>query len=135
MTDMNIDQEQEQEYDHEKCERCEESKIQDVVLYCSQCLENICEDCNNKYPESYDCGDSSQWYCRKCEMEMRVTKCNVCGDETGDAVQVTDENWEYCTGLDKQFCGKCREKREEPPCDDSECEADICYNAHHEEDD
>ena len=55
--------------------------------------------------------------------------CDICGEETADADRITDENWEYCTGLEKQFCGECRENREESPCDDPECEADVCYNA------
>jgi hypothetical protein len=58
-----------------------------------------------------------------------IIVCNVCGDETGDPDRITEENWEFCTGLEKQFCGKCREKREEPPCKDPECEADVCYDA------
>jgi len=115
------------------CERCETAKIQDVVVHCLHCQENVCEDCNDEYPESYDCGDSEQWVCRKCMMDMRVTRCDVCGEDTGDAVRVTDENWEYCTGLEKQFCGECRETREEPPCDDPECEADVCYDARNSE--
>lgn len=61
-----------------------------------------------------------------------IIVCDICGDETADAERITDENWEFCSGLEKQFCGKCRDKREDPPCDDSECEADVCYNAHHE---
>ena len=61
-----------------------------------------------------------------------IVTCDICGDDTGDVVRLSEENWEFCSGLDKQFCGKCREKREEPPCDDSDCDADICYNAHHE---
>lgn len=61
-----------------------------------------------------------------------IIVCDICGDETSDAERITDENWEFCSGLEKQFCGKCRDKREDPPCDDSECEADVCYNAHHE---
>ena len=116
------------------CDVCEESKIQDVVIYCSKCQENVCEDCNNKYPESYDCGDSEQWYCRECMMDMQYeTKCDICGEETADADRITDENWEYCTGLEKQFCGECRENREYPPCADPECEADVCYNARTED--
>lgn len=61
--------------------------------------------------------------------EDEVITCDVCGEETADADRITDENWEYCTGLEKQFCGECRENREEAPCDDPECEADVCYDA------
>ena len=45
-----------------------------------------------------------------------IVVCDICGEETADADRITDENWEYCTGLEKQFCGECRE-------------ADMCYNA------
>ena len=61
--------------------------------------------------------------------EDEVITCDICGEETADAERITDENWEYCTGLEKQFCGECRVDREEPPCDDPECEADVCYDA------
>jgi len=60
-----------------------------------------------------------------------IIVCDICGDETADAERITNENWEFCAGLEKQFCGKCRVKRTDPPCDDSDCDADICYNAHH----
>ena len=116
----------------ETCAVCETSKIQDIVFHCSQCQENMCEDCNHKYPESYDCGDSEQWRCRKCELKTREAICDVCGDATIDPMRVTDENWEYCFGLQKQFCGVCRENREEEPCDNPDCEADVCYNAREE---
>lgn len=63
-----------------------------------------------------------------------LVTCDICGDETTDAERITDENWEFCSGLDKQFCGTCSKERDDTPCDDSDCEADICYNAHHEND-
>jgi hypothetical protein len=54
--------------------------------------------------------------------------CDKCGSVSGTAA----ENWEYCEGLKLQFCGECREKREEPPCGKSECQADVCYDANEE---
>lgn len=61
-----------------------------------------------------------------------TTTCDICGESTSDTERITSENWEYCSGLQKQFCGECRENREEDACDDSECEADVCYTAHQE---
>jgi hypothetical protein len=61
--------------------------------------------------------------------EPEEITCDICGVSTSDMDRVTTENWEYCVGLDKQYCGECRENRNETPCDDPECEADICYDA------
>ena len=51
----------------------------------------------------------------------------MCGVFTSDVDRVITENWEFCEGLQKQFCGECRENREEEPCDNPDCEADVCY--------
>ena len=59
--------------------------------------------------------------------------CDKCGDFTNDDERITAENWEYCAGLQRQFCGSCREAREEPPCDDPTCEADVCYDKREEQ--
>jgi len=59
--------------------------------------------------------------------------CDECGESTNDDERITTENWEYCAGLQKQYCGKCRELREEPPCDEPMCDADVCYNKRTEE--
>jgi len=61
--------------------------------------------------------------------------CDECGETTTDYERITEENWEFCAGLQKQFCGTCRELREEPPCDDPECDADVCYDKREEEND
>jgi len=58
--------------------------------------------------------------------------CDKCGEATNDDDRITSENWEFCEGLQTQFCGECREAREEPPCDNPECEADVCYNKREE---
>lgn len=52
----------------------------------------------------------------------------MCGTTTDDEEVLSDSNWEYCEGLEKQFCSECRENREEPPCDKEDCEADVCFN-------
>jgi hypothetical protein len=59
--------------------------------------------------------------------------CDECGETTTDYERITEENWEFCAGLQKQFCGACREARQEPPCDDPECDADVCYDKREEE--
>ena len=61
--------------------------------------------------------------------------CDECGDTTNNDERITTENWEFCIGLQKQFCGKCREAREEPPCDEPTCDADVCYDKREEEND
>ena len=59
-----------------------------------------------------------------------MVTCDICKDSTNDCKRITGENWEYCSGLELQFCGKCRELRTQPPCEDTECQADVCYNKH-----
>jgi len=59
--------------------------------------------------------------------EQTGVVCDICGDTTDDDDRITSENWEFCEGLQKQFCGACRKEREEPPCDDAGCHADVCY--------
>jgi hypothetical protein len=61
--------------------------------------------------------------------------CDECGETTNNDERITTENWEFCIGLQKQFCGKCREAREEPPCDEPTCDADVCYDKREEEND
>ncbi len=67
------------------------------------------------------------------EAQLRdVVTCDVCGEVTADNERLTNENWEFCSGLAKQFCGTCREGRVLPACDDVQCQADRCYSAHHD---
>jgi len=65
-------------------------------------------------------------------MVQEEVKCDKCGKIAETSEQVENENWEYCEGLKVQFCGECREKREEPPCTNSQCQADVCYDAREE---
>jgi len=95
-------------------------------------LNSYCGTCEKALPdgtEGFDengvpyvwSSDSGEW------LPMGVV-CDICGDTTNEDERITSENWEFCEGLQKQFCGVCREEREEPPCNSPECDADVCYN-------
>ena len=91
---------------YETCGVCGQSKIQDVVMYCSYCQESVCEDCNSEYPDSYDCGNSVQYYCRKCVGEhpniLERRKCKnyeICGEE--------DFALEMDKRVDPHMCFEC----------------------------
>lgn len=46
----------------QKCDSCQRYKNEELVIYCSGCQENICEDCDNG-----DCPDwTDEWYCSEC---------------------------------------------------------------------
>ena len=107
---------------------------------CGKCIKknSSCADC--VYSEDKDRAvlkfrKTESWETESWDTESRETEdcheiCDRCGKMTTYDDQVCDENWETCNGLQEFYCGDCREAREEPPCDDPECEADVCYNYH-----
>jgi hypothetical protein len=95
-----------------------------------------CGMCENALPngvEGYDeHGVPHMWSSAVGEWIPMVVICDKCGETTNDDERITAENWEFCVGLQQQFCGACREAREEPPCDEAMCDADVCYNKREE---
>jgi hypothetical protein len=128
---------QQEEYE----ESAEEStKIQKDCEACGDLFEPVgyegilnayCGTCEKALPEGTEGFDENGvpyvWSSLTEEWVPMGVLCNVCGDTTNDDERITAENWEYCEGLQTQFCGACREERKEPPCDEPTCDADVCY--------
>ena len=117
-----------------ECEEC--GDIFEPVGY-EGILNAYCGTCEKALPDGTegfdDKGVPYVWSSVLLEWVPMGVVCDLCGDATNDDERITSENWEFCEGLQKQFCGTCREGRDEPPCDSPECDADVCYTKRMEE--
>jgi hypothetical protein len=107
------------------CETC------DIRFEKRGIVNAFCEKCERELPDGTEAFDGNgapyEWSTTETKWVPLSVVCSFCGDATEDDERITSENWEFCEGLQKQFCGACREEREEPPCDGPECDADVCY--------
>lgn len=121
-------------------------KIQKACEECGDLFEPVglegilnmyCGTCECALPDGFvgvdEHGVPHVWSSVNEEWTVMGVQCDVCGESTNDDERITSENWEFCEGLQKQFCGLCREEREEPPCEDPTCDADVCYEKRHQE--
>jgi hypothetical protein len=125
---------------HETCDVCSESKIQDIVIYCSKCQENICEVCNSEYPESFDCGDSQDWFCRRCVREnpqlLERRKCknyDICGAEmlSVSMDKIPGQNMCFECWASRGELKKTYSPEECPVCMDEKLLVELsCHNTH-----
>lgn len=60
----------------------------------------------------------------------RARTCDVCGSTTSDVAN-SGSKWDFCEGLQMQFCDSCRHNRGDALCDKEGCQADAC-SAHRE---
>jgi len=118
---------------HKACDTCgdmfEPLGLEGIKnAYCGTCEKDL-EDGFEGVDEH---GVPHYWRKEAGEWKAMAVRCDICGDLTEDDERITSENWEFCEGLQKQFCGACRERRQEPPCEIETCEADVCYDLRHE---
>lgn len=78
----------------------------------------FCDDCLKNKKGFYKKGPSNH------------NKCSVCKLHPLNEGSITDDNWETCWGRNMFFCPF---HRVQYPCHNKNCEADICYNFHQEE--
>jgi hypothetical protein len=54
-----------------------------------------------------------------------IQSCSVCDLKPSDGNAITEDNWETCWGRNMFFCPL---HRVQYPCNNEECDADLCYN-------